>query len=328
MTGRDQRGPMERVVRVAAALQHAGTHGVDGVTLARIAGFTGADPGTQLSRELRHLESQGWRIENVGERGGAARYVMTTVDNRLRVRLTMPQQAALRRAVLLADRADLVQRLGLPDDARPADIEAPASSAAALVDPARLGRVVDAVREQRLLRFGYKGTPRVVHPESVRNQNGTWYLRGLEDGAVTPLVKAFVVSRMSDPVGDRPGSAQRVQVARHPGLHPMTWQVDEPIDVELETEAAFVPDVERWLGPWASREAAPASTAPTGEAGGSGEGGERVRLRYRVTHRAALRARLNELGRRVRIVGPPEIRAEILASLAAAAGIDPAEGES
>src|SRR3546814_3710392 len=46
-------------------------------------------------------------------------YRMVTVDNRLRVALTPAQQRALQRAVLLADRDDLVQRLGLPDSERP-----------------------------------------------------------------------------------------------------------------------------------------------------------------------------------------------------------------
>ena len=74
---------------------------------------------------------------------------------------------------------------------------------------ALLATVLQAVRMGSLLRFTYKGTPRVVHPESVRSQNGTWYLRGQEDGASADAdeqapVKAFVVARMSDVTADPP----------------------------------------------------------------------------------------------------------------------------
>ncbi|WP_420288081.1 WYL domain-containing protein [Nocardioides sp. CPCC 206347] len=303
--GRDQRAPMERLVRIAAMLQAHPEQGVPGDTLSRVAGFDGgADAGTQLKREIRHLERQGWQIENIAPAGATAVYRLTTVDNRLRVRLTPGQQAALRRAVLLADRVDLVKRLGLPDESLSSDVKgAPAALTAAAPDA--LSLVVDAVRDHQVLRFGYKGTPRVVHPESVRNQGSTWYVRGVEEGDLgDPVLKVFVVSRMVDPAADAPGTAQAVPTVRHPGLHPMSWELDPPVDVVLETPAHYEPDVRRWLGE-------PLSVEP---------GDETVRMVYRVTHRAALRTRLFELGERVRVVGPDEVRAEVVAALAAARG--------
>jgi hypothetical protein len=45
-----------------------------------------------------------------------------------------------------------------------------------------------------------------------------------------------------------------------------------------------------------------------------------VELRYLVTNREALRSRLYELGTRVRLVGPEDVRAELLAELAEMAG--------
>lgn len=315
--GRDQREPMERLVRIAAVLRANSEYGVDGDRLAQLAGFTGADPGSQLKRELRYLERQGWQIDNIGEPGGTAVYRMTTVDNRLRVRLTPGQQAALRRAVLLADRRDLVQRLGLPESSKPSDVDAQVPAAAAAGDE-RLSHVVRAVRDRCVLRFGYKGTTRDVHPESLRTQNGTWYLRGVEDadlsegaagtGPEGAVVKAFVVGRMKDPEVGAPGSARALPAVRHTGLHPMTWQIDPPVEVTLQTTSDFEPDVRRWLGDPLSVEPAPGED-------------EAVLIRYLVTHRAALRARLNELGRRVRIVGPEDVRAEVVAELAAAAGV-------
>lgn len=310
--GRDQRAPMERLVRIAAVLRAAGPAGVPRDRLLEVAGFDGADAPTQLSRELRNLNRLGWLIDNVAEAGDDARYRMTTVDNRLRVRLTPEQQTALRRAVLLADRDDLVERLGLPADARPAEVAAPGPSVEGTTSGA-LSEVVRAVRDRCVLRFGYKGVARVVHPESLQTRNGGWYLRGVEDAAIAGggPVKTFVVDRMADPEAGPAGSASLVEPVRHAGLHPMTWQLDPPVDVVLRTPARFEPDVRRWLGE--PRDVTAAEPAES----------EDVLLTYRVTNREALRARIYELGTRVRVVGPPEVRDELVAALAAAAGMEP-----
>ncbi len=301
--GRDQRAPMERLVRIAATLRERGTVGETGDRLAEIAGFDGERPMDQLKRDIRSLTDQGWQIDNIAGPGEPARYRMRTVDNRLRVRLTPPQQRALQRAVLLADRNDLIDRLGLGEPGSPHEAGVVAGVPTTGHD-ALLATVLQAVRMGSLLRFTYKGTPRVVHPESVRSQNGTWYLRGQEDGAEgsggeAAPVKAFVVARMSDVTADPPRSARPVRAARHRGLHPMSWEIDPPVEVTLRTTTEHQPDVRRWLGD------------PAGE----DVDGDRVTMRYVVTHRAALRARLYELGRRVVLVGPDDVRRELLAEL-------------
>ncbi|WP_147381366.1 helix-turn-helix transcriptional regulator [Nocardioides immobilis] len=306
--GRDQRAPMERLVRIAATLRERGVVGETGERLAEIAGFDGERSMDQLKRDIRALTDQGWQIDNIAGQGEPARYRMRTVDNRLRVRLTPPQQRALQRAVLLADRNDLIDRLGLGDSA-PGVASPPEAGVVAGVPTtghdALLATVLRAVRMGSLLRFTYKGTPRVVHPESVRSQNGTWYLRGQEDGASgggtdsEAPVKAFVVARMSDVTADPPRTARPVRAARHPGLHPMSWEIDPPVEVTLRTTTDHQPDVRRWLGEPASEEL----------------DGDQVTMRYVVTHRAALRARLYELGRRVVLVGPEAIRRELLDDL-------------
>ncbi|NHA00255.1 WYL domain-containing protein [Nocardioides sp. W3-2-3] len=284
---------MERLVRIAALLQARADAGVSAEALIRAAGFDGsADPGTQISREIRHLENQGWHIENLAGIGEVAHYRMTTVDNRLRVRLTPGQQAALRRAV----QARRPQRPGAP---------ARAPGAGGRADPRRrrTGRGPAARTEPGrgrgarppVLRFGYKGIPRVVHPESLRNQVGTWYLRGVEDGDPDARLKTFVVSRMVDADADEVGSARRLPAARHHGLHPMEWEVDPPVEVTLAAPAHYAPDVRRWLGE-------PLAVVPGAD--------DTVLLRYRITNREALRSRLIELGRRVSVVAPDEVRAE------------------
>ncbi|QYJ04298.1 WYL domain-containing protein [Nocardioides panacisoli] len=289
---------MERLVRIAAVLRANGDVGVPGARLAEVAGFSGDGAMDQLARDIRHLTARGWQIENVAGRGEAARYRMRAIDNRLRVRLTPPQLRAVQRAALLADRGDLVERLGLAGAAAPDAPDVSAGLPTSQYDE-RLDAVLRAVRLRSVLRFDYNGRARAVHPESVRTQNGKWYLRGQEDGTADGLVKAFVVGRMGEVDVDDPGTARRVPAPRHVGLHPMTWEIDPPVDVTLRTSPDYEPDVHRWLGP------------PAGTQTADGE----VVLRYRVTNRAALRARLYELGRRVVLEGPEEIRRDVVADL-------------
>lgn len=308
-----QREPMERLVRLATVLHHRGATGATTAELTRVAGFEGTKDATSaLARELRHLRNQGWQIDNVGGTGEDGRYVMRPVDTRLRVRLTPAQQAALGRAALLADRADLSHRLGLAVDgvpprlAAPVALEAPASPGTDAPRSA-LSLVLHGMRHSARLRFGYHGRERLVHPETVRSQHGSWYLGAREegpDGDAGAQVKWFVVSRMVDVHADAPGSARPHPAPRHTELHPMTWLVDEPVEVTVRTTHEFAPDVRQLLG-------VPQSEQATGDD---------LDLTYRVTHRAALRLRLYQLGRRARLVGPDDVRAELLDELELMAG--------
>lgn len=295
--GRGQREPMERLVRLMAVLSAAGPAGVGRDDLIAVAGFGEGDPVSQLNRDFAHLRAQGWQIDNIAAPGDPARYRLVRGDNRLRLRLTPGQQAALQRAALLADRAELVAKLGLPAASRTVEV-----AADVLLEGHgdELDTVVDAVRERRLLHLRYKGRDRTVHPGTVRHQNGQWYLTAEEDG----VVKSFVVARMSEVRSEAPGTAHRV--AGGPlTLHPLRWEVDPPVDVVLRTPQEYVADVERWL-------LAPSSiTVRDGVA----------TMTYRCTNRAALRQRLYMLGTRVELVGPDDVRAEMLEELRDMAGV-------
>ncbi len=294
--GRDQRAPMERLVRIAAVLKVAGDRGVSADKLVRVAGFDGEEAMDQLARELRHLRNQGWQIDNIADLGEPGRYRMVTVDNRLRVRLTPAQQRALQRAVLLADRQEIGTRLGLPADQTPPEVT-PTLRPASPDD--QLATVLTAVRRRCLLRFRYGGRDRVVHPESVRHQNARWYLRAVEVRG--DEAKLFVVARMSEVNRDAPGTSQPVEGEGYLALHPMQWKVDPPVRVTVRLEATYRPDAERWLG----------------ETVDAREHGEEVELTYEVTNREALKVRLYDLGSRVRLVGPDDVRRELLDELAA-----------
>lgn len=288
-------------MRVATSLHQAGSAGVGVDALVGVAGFGGgADPTSQLNRELRHLRTLGWQIDNINEPGLPAVYRMSSVDNRLRLKLTPGQQAALRRAAIVADRADLVERLGLPADIAASEI--PTTVPQPEHDP-ELAIAIRAVRHNAVLRFRYNGQVRVVHPQSVLAQNATWYLRGREEGITRD--KVFVVSRMLEVSAEAPGTATPAPDPKHTGLHPMSWEVDPPTEVVLAAPTEFAPDVRRWLGAAASELDRDGNTTFT----------------YRVTHRAALRSRIYHLGTRVRVIGPGWVRDEILADLTLMAGV-------
>ena len=100
---------------------------------------------------------------------------------------------------------------------------------------------------------------------------------------------------MSEVSLDLPGSAPDVPEVRRLSLHPLTWEVDEPVEVTLRTDPGHVPDVIRWLREPHGREA----------------GGRAGRPHLSVTNRAAFRARVYGLATRVQIVAPESFRGSL-----------------
>jgi predicted DNA-binding transcriptional regulator YafY len=124
-----------------------------------------------------------------------------------------------------------------------------------------------------------------------------WYLSGREaDGDV---VKEFVVARMSDIALDAPGTAEVVAEPVRPSLDPLSWQVDPPVEVVLAVPAEHRVLAANLLG-------TPVSTA---------QSGRDLELTYLVTNRQVFRYRIYELGTRVTVLSPTEVRAEIVAEL-------------
>jgi predicted DNA-binding transcriptional regulator YafY len=291
---------MERLIRLMAVLSEAGERGVPATTLMQVAGFDDNSTTDALGREFRHLKSQGWQIDNIAPSRQDAVWRLRTGDSRLRLRLSAAEQAALARAALLADRSDLALRLGLePGAVRPI-------TEFAVQQPDELEHLdaaMRAVQRRAIIRFRYNGRDRVLHPASVRHQNSQWYLSGQEEGGTE--VKHFVVARMGDVHLEPAGSATRIEPVHRLALHPLRWEIDEPTDVTIAVAEEYVPDVVRWLQKPAKRTVA--------------SDGANV-LTYRVTHRAAMRARIYMLGERVDIVGPAGFRQEMLAELREMAG--------
>jgi hypothetical protein len=85
----------------------------------------------------------------------------------------------------------------------------------------------------------------------------------------------------------------------------MSWEIDPPVEVTVRTSPEYADDVRRWLGdPIADPVVEPDATT----------------LTYRVTNRAAFRARIYQLGARVVVLGPEDVRRQILDELATMAG--------
>lgn len=281
---------MERLTQILSMLSAAERRTLPADRILQVVSY-GADSiedrRDQLRRDIRHLESLGWEISNVAPDGEPARYRLVAIDNRLRVEFTPEQRAQLVRAAYAARLDALVDDLGGDPDEPPSDPEVVLRQ-----EPSGLALAHRAVSRHCLLRFRYKDKDRVVHPQGLHIRLGGWYLTALED----EVAKTFAVSRMSEVGIDAPGTARVATSAVRPQLDPITWRVDHPVDVVVETTQEHRRHVESMLGAARQTEATDAGS---------------VRLTIPVTHRAAFRRRLYELGSRVVLLGPPDVRDEV-----------------
>jgi len=245
-----------------------------------------------LSRDVEHLNNLGYDIRNVAEQGADGVYVMRARDNRLQVHLTAEQRGELLRGAIAAGLEGMSAHLGA---------DGPAERVP-LPSTGHLDLVQRGTTRHCLVRFEYKGEPRVVHPARVHSGPSGWYLSGREDGGSgRDVVKEFVVSRMREVSLDAPGTAEVVDEPPRPSLDPLTWLLDPPTDVVVEVPAEHRLLVENLLGE-------PALGADRAD-------GATLRMTYVVTNRAVFRLRIYELGTRVQVLGPEDVRREILGEL-------------
>jgi len=218
--------------------------------------------------------------------------------------LAPDEQAALNLAVAavhLGDPSgrDALWRLGLPASAgaRPvADL--PALPALPVLH--------DALRSHATVRFDYRGEQRRVDPALLRFHGGWWYLVGhdLERGAP----RTFRVDRMEGDVSaGSPGSAVLPEgFDPDAALPDVPWRMGDgaPVTVEVLVDSTLAALVVDEVG-----DGARASRRPDGA----------VVLRLEVTNAAALRSWVLELGEHAEILGPGEVRADLVAWLEAVA---------
>lgn len=195
------------------------------------------------------------------------------------------------------------ERAALQQAAQAADVVPPEPSP-------RLAVLERSVERHCLAHFSYRHKPRVVHPHTLHNGPSGWMLRGRE--VDSEVIKEFVVERISGRVSiDDPGSAEVPDgVPRH-SFNPLTWLVDPLEDVLVGTPVEHAAEV----------------TAVLTGAVEQSRTDQEVIMTVPVTHRAAFRSRIFELGDRVRLVGPSVNADELIAALAAIAGRTRTDGD-
>lgn len=261
-----------------------------------------------LHRDLAALAAEGWRIDTLATANTSAVRVLRTVDNRFATLFTAAERAELARAAACAgpEVAD-----ALADDLGRAAADVPPFQQAFVDGRARLAVCQVATADRCEVTFSYGGSRRVVHPVGLLLRPAGWYLRALDTG--DGKVKSFHVDRMRGMSKGEPGTARPVPEAdlelQQPVMDPMALPVHDPISVEVDTDTENLPDVLTALARQGHTLWSPDPEVP-----------DRVRVAFDVTNTEAFIARLYQLGRRVRLIGPEPIRAQVRGRLRQVAG--------
>jgi proteasome accessory factor B len=172
--------------------------------------------------------------------------------------------------------------------------------AAALPGDERAAVALAAVGERRRVRFAYRGEERTVDPWRISFHRGHWYLAGFDHGrGAERLYRLDRVDGELRPEGPA-GAFERPPEAK--AQPPKPWQLGdgEPLTAVLLVDA----DQARWarqeLG-----EAAEGEVRPDGSAV----------FRVEVTNRDAFRSFVLGFLEHAEVLGPPDLRAELVAWL-------------
>ena len=169
----------------------------------------------------------------------------------------------------------------------------------------RVAALFSGVSSRRVARFEYNGVPRRVDPYRLSYREGRWYLAGFDHGRQGE--RLFRADRVTGPVTleDRDGAFERP--GDIPAGPPPPWRLgdDEEIVVDLRVEAGPA----EWVRTLARDETVAETTAD-----GS------VYFKLRVTNRAAFRGFVLGLLDHAEVMGPPEVRDEMIYWLVSLAG--------
>ena len=282
--GTSREAPVARLLRLLRALAAAdGPRGLAANQLLEVAGY---DTGTvksamaSLHRDLRRLADAGWRIENVAPDGSEARYVLHPNELATRAGLTPGEQSVLEQA-----------------------LEAAAGDASPLPDPPdELALARRAVEAHCVIEMTYGGRLRRVQPLRLHSASGRWLLRARDEH--DEAVKWFRIEKIEQPSLDDPGSAPEHIEDPEDSLDPHQWRIDVPTEIELEVGAGHLPYLRQTL-----RLPLDVADRPDGS----------HRVRVTITNRRALTDWLVTMGTRVRLLGPPDLRGDVLARFEAVA---------
>ncbi|MHB1536673.1 MAG: helix-turn-helix transcriptional regulator [Acidimicrobiales bacterium] len=163
-----------------------------------------------------------------------------------------------------------------------------------------------AVAERRRLEFRYRGSQRRVDPWRLSYRGGHWYLAGWDHGRGQE--RLYRLDRVEGEVSaeDTPGAYARPDAGKVGP--PPPWRIGD--DEEVVADLAVDADQARW------------AVGAMGEAAVTERSGDgSVRLAVPVTNRAAFRSFVLGFLDHAEVLGPPELRAEMVAWLTAVAGL-------
>jgi predicted DNA-binding transcriptional regulator YafY len=255
-----------------------------------------------LNRDLAALADDGWRVDTLPTANTPARRVLRTVDNRFATLFTAAERAQLARAAACAGPgiADaLAEDLGR-------SIEPPAFVATGLDGVGRLAVCQSAVADRCSMTFTYNGSDRLIFPIRVLLRAGGWYLRALDTG--DNKVKHFSIDRMRRLHKGPPGTSPAIpDTGAPPVWDQLRQRVHDPIPAMVDTTEDLLPSALSALAAWGHDLID--SPDPS-----------RIRVQVTVSNTDALLVRLVELGTRVTLVGPEEVRDALRARLRAVGG--------
>jgi len=166
-----------------------------------------------------------------------------------------------------------------------------------------LAVLFEAATARASVRFGYRGEQREVDPYRVAFRSGRWYLSGHDHSRGAE--RSFRLDRFdAPPVAGEAGAFQRPSTAPAAPAKPWEMGDEEPIEALVLVDADQAAWVEGEVGPASVRERGPDGS---------------VVVALTVTNRAAFRGFVVSLLERAEVLGPPELRADVVAWLEALA---------
>jgi len=183
----------------------------------------------------------------------------------------------------------------------------PALAVAALPGAAHLATVFAAISARRRLGFSYRGRSRRVDPWRLSFRNGHWYLAGFDHDAAEE--RMFRLDRIESEV-EATGEADAFERPAHSGAQPPPWEmgVEPPLTARLLVDAGQA----AWAASHVGSEAVEA-WRPDGSAV----------LAVRVTNRDAFRSFVLGFLDHAEVLGPAELRTDMVAWLESLAGPAP-----
>jgi proteasome accessory factor B len=171
----------------------------------------------------------------------------------------------------------------------------------------RVSALFSAVSERRVAHFDYSGVARRVDPHRLSYREGKWYLAGFDHGRQGE--RLFRADRITGPVvlEDLVGAFERPPGPASGPPPPWRLGEDEEIVVDLRVDASQAPWVRSLAG---------------GTTVDEPDGDDQVYFQLSVTNRAAFRGFVLGLLDHAEVLGPPEVRDEMVYWLAALAGLE------